>query len=98
MPGGWTQIMREAPVAVVSRPWISLKSRFSPAAVRFARYRVASNEVAGLADRRAPADERGLLEPLAEVQLEIDCLHDHAETCHAAGRSAPGSAWPKSRC
>jgi len=36
---GWTQIMREVPVAVVSRPWISLKSRFSPAAVRFARYR-----------------------------------------------------------
>ena len=29
---GWTQIMREVPVAVVSRPWISLKSRFSPAA------------------------------------------------------------------
>ena len=27
---GWTQIMREVPVAVVSRPWIALKSRFSP--------------------------------------------------------------------
>jgi nicotinate-nucleotide adenylyltransferase len=36
---GWTQIMREAPVAVVSRPWISLKSRFSPAARRFAAAR-----------------------------------------------------------
>jgi nicotinate-nucleotide adenylyltransferase len=52
---GWTQIMHECPVAVVSRPWISLKSRFSPAAVRFARYRVASHEVMGLADRTAPA-------------------------------------------
>ena len=27
-----------------------------------------------------------LLEPLAEVQLEIDCLHAYAETCRAAGR------------
>src|SRR6516164_6514743 len=27
---GWTQIMREVPVAVVSRTWIALKSRFSP--------------------------------------------------------------------
>ncbi len=33
---GWTEIMGGAPVAVVSRPWISLKSRFSPAARRFA--------------------------------------------------------------
>ena len=33
---GWTQIMREIPVAVVSRPWIALKARFSPAARRFA--------------------------------------------------------------
>lgn len=27
-----------------------------------------------------------LLEPLDEVQLEIDCLHSHAETCRVAGR------------
>ncbi len=27
-----------------------------------------------------------LLEPLAEIQLEIDCLHSYAETCRAAGR------------
>ena len=27
-----------------------------------------------------------LLEPLAEAQLEIDCLRTYAETCHAAGR------------
>jgi nicotinate-nucleotide adenylyltransferase len=52
---GWTQIMREVPVAVVSRPWISLKSRFSPAAQRFARYRVPAAEVMSLPDRKAPA-------------------------------------------
>ena len=27
-----------------------------------------------------------LLEPLAEAQLEIDCLHSYAETCRVAGR------------
>ena len=52
---GWTQIMREAPVAVVSRPWISLKSRFSPAALRFARYRRPSSEAPILADMTPPA-------------------------------------------
>jgi nicotinate-nucleotide adenylyltransferase len=52
---GWTQIMREVPVAVVSRPWISLKSRFSPAARRFARFRRRADEAAGLPDAKAPA-------------------------------------------
>jgi nicotinate-nucleotide adenylyltransferase len=52
---GWTQIMREVPVAVVSRPWISLKSRFSPAAQRFARYRWRSQAAPRLADATAPA-------------------------------------------
>ena len=52
---GWTQIMREVPVAVVSRPWISLKSRFSPAALRFARSRRTSRGAATLADARPPA-------------------------------------------
>jgi nicotinate-nucleotide adenylyltransferase len=52
---GWTQIMREVPVAVVSRPWISLKSRFSPAALRFARFRLPSSRAAVLADTRPPA-------------------------------------------
>jgi nicotinate-nucleotide adenylyltransferase len=52
---GWTQIMREVPVAVVSRPWISLKSRFSPAARRFSAHRLASHQVRALADRRPPA-------------------------------------------
>jgi nicotinate-nucleotide adenylyltransferase len=52
---GWTQIMREVPVMVVSRPWISLKSRFSPAALRFARFRRRSIEAPMLAGRRPPA-------------------------------------------
>ena len=52
---GWTQIMREIPVAVVSRPWISLKSRFSPAARRFARFRRSSMNAAGLPHAQAPA-------------------------------------------
>lgn len=52
---GWTQIMREVPVAVVSRPWISLKSRTSPAARRFAHRRTPSAESHGLPLRQAPA-------------------------------------------
>ena len=52
---GWTQIMQEVPVAVVSRPWISLKSRFSPAALRFARFRVPSHAAVRLAGSKTPA-------------------------------------------
>ncbi len=52
---GWTQIMREVPVAVVSRPWISLKSRFSPAAQRFARSRLPAHEALSLPGRKPPA-------------------------------------------
>jgi nicotinate-nucleotide adenylyltransferase len=52
---GWVQIMRETPVAVVSRPWISLKSRFSPAALRFASYRLPSTAALRLADAKPPA-------------------------------------------
>jgi nicotinate-nucleotide adenylyltransferase len=52
---GWTQIMREVPVAVVSRPWISLKSRFAPAARRFAHFRRSSSHAATLPGARPPA-------------------------------------------
>lgn len=52
---GWTQIMREVPVAVISRPWISLKSRFSPAAARFARFRRPPGQAPILADLQPPA-------------------------------------------
>jgi nicotinate-nucleotide adenylyltransferase len=52
---GWTQIMQEVPVAVVSRPWISLKSRFSPAARRFARFRRPSHRAITLPGSPTPA-------------------------------------------
>jgi nicotinate-nucleotide adenylyltransferase len=52
---GWTQLMREIPVAVVSRPWIALKSRFSPAARRFAHARRPAREARLLATTRPPA-------------------------------------------
>ncbi|WP_369058188.1 nicotinate-nucleotide adenylyltransferase [Caulobacter sp. 73W] len=41
---GWTQIMREVPVAVVSRPWAALKARTSPTARRFAHARRPASE------------------------------------------------------
>ncbi len=52
---GWTQIMHEVPVAVISRPWISLKSRFSPAAIRFARFRRSPQNGPRLAYAKTPA-------------------------------------------
>ena len=52
---GWTQIMREVPVAVISRPWAALKARTSPAAKRFARYRRPAREGPLLATMTAPA-------------------------------------------
>ena len=52
---GWTQIMREVPVAVISRPWAGLKSRTSPAARRFAHARKPASAAATLPDLTAPA-------------------------------------------
>ena len=52
---GWTQLMREVPVAIVSRPWASLKARLSPAARRFARYRRPAREAPLLATMKTPA-------------------------------------------
>lgn len=52
---GWTQIMAGVPVAVVSRPWISLKSRSSPAARRFARARISASRGRLLPDLAPPA-------------------------------------------
>ena len=51
---GWTQIMAQVPVAVVSRPWISLKSRSSPAARRFASARVSLLEAKLLPGAKPP--------------------------------------------
>ncbi len=52
---GWTQILREVPVAIVSRPGDALKSRLSPAARRFARGRLPQEAARTLADRTPPA-------------------------------------------
>jgi nicotinate-nucleotide adenylyltransferase len=52
---GWTDIMREVPVAVVSRPWISLRSRFSPAARRFAHARLPAAAAVRLPYATTPA-------------------------------------------
>jgi nicotinate-nucleotide adenylyltransferase len=52
---GWAQIMREVPVAVVARPGSTLKSRTSPAALRFARARIPARAAPTLACRRPPA-------------------------------------------
>lgn len=52
---GWTQIMREVPVAVISRPWAALKSRTSPAARRFAHARQPASAASILPDAKAPA-------------------------------------------
>ena len=52
---GWTQIMRDVPVAVVSRPWIALKSRFSPAARRFSHARLPTSAARLLPTTRPPA-------------------------------------------
>ncbi len=52
---GWTQIMREMPVAVIARPGAEIKSRFSAAARRFAWAKTPSREAPILAGRTPPA-------------------------------------------
>ncbi|MDD3837382.1 MAG: nicotinate-nucleotide adenylyltransferase [Phenylobacterium sp.] len=52
---GWTQILREAPVAVVARPGAGMKARLSPAARRFAFARVPAERARTLTDRAPPA-------------------------------------------
>jgi nicotinate-nucleotide adenylyltransferase len=52
---GWTQIMREVPVAIISRPADALKSRLSPAARRFGGGRLPETAARTLADRAPPA-------------------------------------------
>lgn len=52
---GWVQIMHMVPVVIVSRPGALMNARFSPAAKRFARYRVKERSAATLPYRDAPA-------------------------------------------
>ncbi|HEY5107953.1 MAG TPA: nicotinic acid mononucleotide adenylyltransferase, partial [Caulobacteraceae bacterium] len=51
----WTRLMRELPMAVVARPHVGLKSRFSPAARRFAGVRRPMSAARGLALAQPPA-------------------------------------------
>ena len=52
---GWTELMREIPVAVVTRPGAAIRSRLAPAARRFAHARLPSSRATRLAFARAPA-------------------------------------------
>ncbi len=52
---GWTDIMRSVPVAVISRPGSLLESRTSPAAARFASFRVPQERARMLPYLPAPA-------------------------------------------
>jgi nicotinate-nucleotide adenylyltransferase len=52
---GWVDLMREIPVAVVSRPELALKSRFAPAARRFAATRLPLEAAPLLPDQAPPA-------------------------------------------
>jgi nicotinate-nucleotide adenylyltransferase len=51
---GWNQILKAVPVAVVSRPG-SFRSRFGPAAKRFAHARLSSRSACILPQAKAPA-------------------------------------------
>ena len=52
---GWTDILREVPVAVIARPGSLLKSRTAPAARRFAGFRVPQEAARSLPYLQAPA-------------------------------------------
>jgi nicotinate-nucleotide adenylyltransferase len=52
---GWIDLARTAPIAIVSRPGVALRSRFSPLARRFAAYRLPAGAARTLAGRTPPA-------------------------------------------
>ena len=52
---GWTQLMREIPMAIVTRPGSAIRSRLAPAARRFARFRLPSSRARKLALATPPA-------------------------------------------
>ena len=51
----WQDIFRTVPIAIFGRPSYSLAAMNSPAAKRFARYRIPANAAPTLAIRSAPA-------------------------------------------
>lgn len=70
---GWAEIMREVPVAVVSRPGPRLNGRIAPAARRFAHARRSSNAARRLPGAATPAWVylRGPLNFLSSTQLRM---------------------------
>ncbi len=52
---GWTDLMAEVPMAVVTRPGAAIRSRFAPAARRYAHARLPSSRGRRLAHVDAPA-------------------------------------------
>jgi nicotinate-nucleotide adenylyltransferase len=52
---GWADLAAEVPIAVISRPHVALRSRFSPMARRFARARLPVARAAALATSPPPA-------------------------------------------
>jgi nicotinate-nucleotide adenylyltransferase len=52
---GWADLAREVPIVVVSRPGVAIRSRRSPMAQRFARFRLPSGAASALAASRPPA-------------------------------------------
>ena len=52
---GWAELMREIPVAIVTRPGSAIRSRTAPAASRFARARLPSGRAHDLALAHPPA-------------------------------------------
>ena len=52
---GWTELMAEIPVAVITRPGSAIRGRLAPAARRFASFRTPSAAAKRLAFARPPA-------------------------------------------
>jgi len=52
---GWTELMQEVPMAIVTRPGSAIRSRLAPAARRFAGARLPASRARGLALARPPA-------------------------------------------
>ncbi|MEO0412296.1 MAG: nicotinate-nucleotide adenylyltransferase [Pseudomonadota bacterium] len=68
---GWQDIFHMLPIAVVDRPGYALKALSSPAARRFARYRLSGQQTTLLRRRQAPAWVflRGPLHPASATAI-----------------------------
>ncbi|TAK46911.1 MAG: nicotinate-nucleotide adenylyltransferase [Xanthobacteraceae bacterium] len=70
----WTRLARRVPMAVIDRPPHGFRALASPAALALARYRLAEDKAARLADRTPPAWVflHGLKSPLSSTMLRRD--------------------------